>query len=236
MSHREPGTDNNYGIIQTGGTSYVGNQAVGPHAMAVSRQPTEASCASKAKVLFLAANPGDMTSLHLDIEIREIQKTVRDELNVVVGWAVRADDLLQHLNEHRPQIVHFSGHGTRTGKIVVEDNDRNSVPLSLHAVTHLFGAFADTVRLVVLNACFSLPQAEAITKVVDCATGTPSGIDDSDAIAFSVSFYQAIGFGRSVAQAFDQGCIALDFRSAPEALRPLLLAKKGVDPASVTIL
>ncbi|GEM_PF-3967358 len=71
---------------------------------------------TKIKALFLAANPNGTTKLALDEEIREITQKIRlaenrDLLDVISVWAVRPDDLLQYLNQHKPQIVHFSGHG-----------------------------------------------------------------------------------------------------------------------------
>ncbi len=69
---------------------------------------------NKIKALFLAANPGDTEKLALDVEIREITSKIRsadfrDSIDLISAWAVRPDDLLQMLNQHKPQIVHFSG-------------------------------------------------------------------------------------------------------------------------------
>lgn len=67
----------------------------------------------------------------------------------------------------------------------------------------------DNLRLVVLNACYSRPQAEAITKSIDAAVGMKRAIGDEAAIVFAVSFYRALGFGRSVKEASELGVVAL---------------------------
>lgn len=79
---------------------------------------------TKVKVLFLAADPqsdpqnySPSLRLMVDSEMREINDKVRasehrDALEFISRWAVRADDLLQALNEVRPEVVHFSGHGS----------------------------------------------------------------------------------------------------------------------------
>lgn len=64
---------------------------------------------NKCKVLFFAANPIGMNELALDEESREIETKIRssehrDSLELVTKWAVRPDDLLQNLNQHRPRV------------------------------------------------------------------------------------------------------------------------------------
>ena len=58
------------------------------------------------------------------------------------------------------------------------------------------------LRLVVLNACHTRQQAEALTEVVDCVVSMKRTITDRAAIQFAASFYGALAFGRSVQKAF----------------------------------
>ena len=81
----------------------------------------------KIRALFLAANPFSTERLSLDKEIREIISKIqsseyRELIDLVSIWAVRPDDLLQSLNTYKPQIVHFSGHGSSSGIILVDQN------------------------------------------------------------------------------------------------------------------
>ena len=193
-----------------------------------------ANCVEKIKVLFLAANPIDTIRLRLDEEIREISEKIRasdrrDSVELISRWAVRPDDLLQALNEHRPHVVHFSGHGSEGEGIILEDKNGESKVVSKEAITTLFQTLSDNIRLVVFNACFSQEQAEGVTKSIDCAVGTSRAIGDSAAITFAASFYRAIGFGRSVQEAFDQGKAALLLEGLSSASGFSLLTRKGVD-------
>lgn len=192
----------------------------------------------RATVLFLAANPMNTSRLGLDEEMRDIEAKIRasqyrDALALVSAWAVRADDLLQVLNTHRPEVVHFSGHGTAEGELIVVNELRRAQPVSARALRHLFRALKDNIRLVVLNACFSRVQAEAIVKEIDCAIGMNTAVGDEAAIRFAASFYRAIGFGRSVGDAFQQGIASLLLEDIPEEGTPVLLAREGVDPYTV---
>jgi len=76
--------------------------------------------------LFLLANPTDITRIRIDEEVREVDKKIqlgskRDRLQLLSQLAVRPSDLAQALLRHTPHILHFSGHGSATEGIVLED-------------------------------------------------------------------------------------------------------------------
>jgi hypothetical protein len=186
----------------------------------------------------MAANPEGTSHLKLDEEIRAITGKIRasehrDLLELVSVWAVRADDLLQFLNLHKPHIVHFSGHGSPTEEIFVLDSSGRAKPVSTAALKALFTSLKDNIRIVVLNACYSRAQAEAITEVIDFAIGMKAVISDTAAAIFAASFYGALGFGRSVQEAFDQGRIALLLEGISEEDVPEFLVRTGIDPSQV---
>ena len=194
----------------------------------------------KVKVLFLASNPAGTSPLGLEEEAREIETKIRasehrDCLQLLTKWAVRPDDLIQYLNQEKPHVVHFSGHGSSAGEIILLDQDQKPKPVNPQTLPELFSVLKDNVRVVVLNACYSQAQAQAITKVIDCAVGMGRAVDDREAIVFAASFYRALGFGRSVHNAFDQAKVALKLEGIPDAGRPQLLARAGVDPANVSV-
>ena len=196
---------------------------------------------NKLKVLFLAANPINTERLRLDVEIREITDKIRasdarDSFELISRWAVRPDDLLQALNEHRPTIVHFSGHGSCTQGVILEDKNGISHPVGKEALKFLFHTLAGNIRLVVLNACFSLDQAEAIADTISCAVGTNTSIGDEAAIIFAAAFYRAIGFGCSIQEAFDQGKAALMLNNIPGAEAVNLMVKGGINASSLILL
>lgn len=186
----------------------------------------------KIKILFLAANPKQTNQLALDEEIREITQKIRmsegRDLDVISGWAVRPDDLLQYLNEHKPQIVHFSGHGSSEGELILVDNNGKAKPVSSEALKALFTILKDNIQVVILNACYSRIQAEAINEVIDFVIGMNKAIGDNAAITFAASFYRALGFNRTVQEAFDQAKTALLLEGIPEQNTPHLFIRNGV--------
>lgn len=193
------------------------------------------------KTLFCAANPTGTNPLRLDEEIRAISEKIRaseyrDSMDLISIWAVRPDDLLQSLNEHRPQIIHFSGHGSPKGDIILVDKNGAPKPVSAAAIKELLRVLNDNIRIVVLNACYSRIQATAIMEVVDCVIGMKTAIGDPAAITFAASFYRAIGFGRSIQEAFNQGRVALLLEGIPEADIPELLHRPDINPSDVFVI
>lgn len=181
------------------------------------------------KILFLAANPKDSIRLRLDDETRAIdlalrQAEFRSRYEIKQHWAVRVYELQGYLLRHKPDIVHFCGHGSLSSQIVLEDNLGNSHPVSSTALSQLFSVLKDNIRCVVLNACYTEQQARAIAEHIDCVVGMSSSITDPASIGFATAFYQALGYGRSVKTAFDLGCNQIELENFNEQNTPKLLA------------
>ncbi len=189
------------------------------------------------KILFLAANPQDSVRLRLDEEIRGIKQALlqtefRDDFDIEQEWVVRVSDLQGHLLRHQPDIVHFSGHGSAASEIILEDKTGESQTVPTRALEQLFAVLKDNIRCVVLNACYSGKQAQAIAKQIDCVIGMSKAIGDEAAINFAVAFYQALGYGKDVKTAFDLGCVQIDLQSLNEQDTPKLLVTK-CDPEEI---
>ena len=194
----------------------------------------------KMTALFLAANPKSTPRLAIDEEMHAIKQKVRaaqyrDTLVFESAWAVRPDDLLQLLNEHRPQIVHFSGHGSNEGLSLVGEDGQTKL-VSTRALQSLFRTLKDNIRVVLLNACYSREQARALVETIDCVIGMKESIGDHAASVFASSFYRAIGFGRSIEEAFEQGMTSLLLEGIPQEDVPDLLVKEGVDAARIVLI
>ena len=128
------------------------------------------------RVLFLASNPANTGRLRLDKEMREVDEGLRrsnkrDQFDLVAKLAVRVDDLRRSLLNHSPRIVHFSGHGAGAGGIVVENEKGEAYEVPNDALAGLFELCAGHIEYVVLNACYSDVQADAIAKHIPYVIG-----------------------------------------------------------------
>lgn len=194
----------------------------------------------KITVLFLASNPLDQQHLRLDEEVRQVTEMIRkskhrDSVSLESCWAVRPMDVLQALNEWSPAIVHFSGHGSDRDEIIFQDAAGNAKPVTKEAIVQTMMASAEGIRLVFFNTCYSRNQAEAVVAHVEAAVGMKTGIGDEAARVFAAQFYSSIGFGHSVAQAFEQARALLMMEGVGEEDTPELFTRSGVDPAGLVI-
>ncbi|HIO93250.1 MAG TPA: hypothetical protein EYG68_10485, partial [Leucothrix mucor] len=103
-------------------------------------------------ILLLASNPKETDSLRLAEEFREIKESLKlsvneDNFKVVQGEAIRPKDLRRLVLETKPQIVHFSGHGSQDG-IFLEGFLGKSQAVSGKSLASLFKLF-DSVHCVV---------------------------------------------------------------------------------------
>jgi len=90
-------------------------------------------------------------------------------------------------------------------------------------------ATAASARVVVLNACYSDAQADAMCSVVDCVIGMTGAIRDDAARSFAVGFYRALGNRRSVGNAVDQAIATLAAKQLPDEHLPRCRTRDGVD-------
>lgn len=227
----------NLGDISGGSVTVIGTQTN------ISNEPRTASIKREEplKILFLAANPKDTDPLRLSEEIRTIDEKLRsahfrERFELEQHWAVRIGDIQEFLLRHNPHVVHFSGHGSHTGEILLEDNVGNSAPVSERALSNLFRILKDNIRCVVLNACWSTSQAEAIAEEIECVVGMTRQISDVAAIQFAGSFYQGLGFARSIQTSFDLATNSIDLNNLNEIDTPQLVTKTGVEAAQVYLI
>ncbi len=186
------------------------------------------------KILIVSANPKDTLKLRLDEEVREIQAGLerarkREEFEIITRWAVRPEDLRRALLDYEPEIVHFSGHGAGKDGLTLEDNAGNLHMVSTQSLVKLFKLFKNKIECVLLNACYSEEQAEAIHSHINCVVGMNQAIGDGAAIEFATGFYDALLSGRSYEDAFDFGCVSIDLESIPESSKPVLKFNKQLE-------
>lgn len=191
------------------------------------------------RILILAANPKNTTKLRLDEEVREIELGLerskdRKSFELKSVLASRPVDVRRAMLDFDPTVVHFCGHGAGIDGIALEDNDGNARLVTARALAGFFELFSDKVRYVILNACYSAQQAEAIVQHVDYVIGMKKGIDDAAAIEFSVALYDALGAGRNIHFAYSLACNALMWRESDASLIPILKEKYKQNPSALT--
>jgi CHAT domain len=188
----------------------------------------------KTRLLVLSANPRPCGRIQVDEEAREIylkleEGPCRDKFEVRLHTATRPIDIQRLLLKYRPHIVHFSGHGHKTQRLILSGAPGRGKTVDKHGLARVFDLYKHHVKLVVLNACFTEALARSITQTIDYAIGAGKGIGDTAGVAFAGAFYRALGFGKSVKDAFASAQAELALTKTPRAQGIALFVRNGVD-------
>jgi len=210
---------------------------------------------SPIKILLCAANP-EVKSLQLSAEQREIEERVERAERLIqkeepqrrlCGFdfamlgSTRSRDLLRLLQLHRPQVLHLSGHGTKSGALLLEssiptaEDDRPRTLVGKSILCDLVREFSRELRLVFLNTCYSVADAHSLSQYVDCVIAIDGTIEDPVALTLAATFYEQCALGCSVARAFrlaqTESSLLMGSPSASQI--PQLLVRTGVDAESL---
>ena len=201
--------------------------------------PLVTDLTKKWRILILSANPRNTEQLSLNEEVREIQEAIRrshhsSNFFIKTAGAVRTIDIRRAILDHKPNLIHFSGHGKGEDGLVVEGRSGTHHLLGGEALAKLFKLHSDTVECVVLNACYSEIQATAISRYIHYVISMSNTIGDDAAIEFSIGFYDALGAGISIKDAYEYGCNAIFMEGMEGHQHPVLTSRKQAgDPEKI---
>jgi serine/threonine protein kinase len=187
----------------------------------------------------------------------------RDRFEFVTRWAVQPLDLIRELRKFEPTVVHLSGRGASSGQqpgagtrrdiagefgrpngmadsdhlggLFLQGPDGHPQAVTAVALQETFGAAGASVKLVVLNACYSDIHIEALLVHIDCVIGMGGPLRDVAARAFATGFYGGLGERQSVAAAYVQGCAAISLQEPSGCERPRLAVRAGIDASRVVL-
>lgn len=199
---------------------------------------------NKLKVLYLITNT--QIDLRTDIEARQVLDAIkkskfRAQVEIILKPAATFQDLLDGINEHRPQVIHFSGHAGG-GHIGLEDGTLGHEPdtsrsLDYRTLAKVISASDHNVELVVLNACNTIEASQHLIGTVPVTILMSDSISDTAAIIFAQQFYSALSNGQSVQSSFDQASLTVEHTSldAEQSKLPTLVPSENVDTARLIL-
>lgn len=227
------------GDVQVGDRTYNGIDAetlknlIGSLAKESSASTTATTAIAVRKILVLAASPENQVRLNLEKEVKAIDLALRlgkhrEQFALDQRWGVSRGELQDILLNIEPDIVHFCGHGAGEQGLVLQNDKQQAQLVSTTALAKLFelvNKHSKPIPCIVLNACYSKKQADAMSPFIDYIVGMDKAIGDQAAINFSKGFYRSLSNGLSYDAAFDFGCNAIDLDNIPEQLTPKLAGK-----------
>jgi hypothetical protein len=188
------------------------------------------------RLLFLASDCG--LGLNLEGELAAIEGRLKESgspYELASRFDAKPEDFLPMLEEHRPNVFHFSGNFTGSA-IALTSKDEGVRTIPFTALVGLFRTAAPDTRLAVLNACDSLECAEQLADLFGCAIGVKNQIEDAAAIAFAKHFYGGLAKGKSVRDAFDSAVASMRFEELENQDLPQLVVRPWADAAALRFL
>lgn len=171
-------------------------------------------------VLFLASNPTNekinLRGEHSQIAEKLADRQIRKKFELVPRFDVTLDRMIEAIMEEQPAIIHFIGHGMEghpmTGRgngIVINTEDyQGGTVVCANSFEHSFRRIKKIVpglKLVLLNLCYSEPQAIAISKNGIHAVGVNDEVKSSAARMFAAGFYRNYGLHGDIEAAVNHG-------------------------------
>jgi hypothetical protein len=162
------------------------------------------------KILLVCANPRGTDPLRTAEEDRTLRESIqlsanREYIEIETLNAATVDDLRRALLRKSFDIVHFSGHGTQTGLVFEDPSGKLMVPPA-SALAELLAR--RHVKVALLNACYSLSVGKITAIGLEYTIASAGAISDPGAIEFTRGFYDAVGAGTSVSDAYEEGLSA----------------------------
>jgi hypothetical protein len=176
------------------------------------------------RILVAIASPANAIPLDADAEWRILQQALSgltQDGRIVLERLEEATipALQRKLRQGAYHVFHFIGHGTfdaqsQRGMLLMEDADGQGMPFSAERLGALLHDEADTLRLVVLNACHGARTSQdypfaglaqgVVRKGIPAVIAMQFAITDDAAIIFAQAYYQAIADGYPVDAAFGE--------------------------------
>lgn len=185
----------------------------------------------------LSSSPDPDEPIAVDKEFNHLrEKLASSEVGRLVEldyWPdVRLDQVASRLYANRAQVLHFSGHATENGELVMRDHNGEPSVCGPDGMARLLRSFRDQLRCVVLVACYSDELGVRVSDAIDVVIGMRVEVDDEAAVLFVATFYEALAFGKSVAAAFEVAAAVMD-AFEPGTGDPVLRVRDGVDAEQI---
>jgi hypothetical protein len=192
------------------------------------------------RIAMLIASPIGQDAIDVGLEARELgvelrKSPLRDKFDLQVYNAATTESLLKALNEQKPQILHFSGHGSFGGlqfdNASIDDSGGSTIDFDV--LRKLLATAPLRPKLMFLNACQSVGGAAGLVDVCDIVIAMRDTVNDSTAFHYARRFYASLLTGLNVEASHEQAKIVLSIDDPAGANLPVISCAAGVDPKLV---
>lgn len=196
------------------------------------------------RVLYLTASPDMSAPLRVDAEVNNVLREIRgakfrDQIALSVIPAATTKDLVNGINDHRPHVVHFSGHGN--AGLLAFDNASlerpDSETMEFDILAELLDATDQPPKLLVMNACNTLEGSDVLLEAVPVLIAMSDSVGDAGAGVFASQFYAAIASAQSIGAALRQAkAMMKQALLRDDAELPQIRHRPDTDPSGLVLI
>ncbi len=209
-----------------------------------------------ANILFLGSDPlrAGGGPLELNLQLRLISDRIerserRDHYKLISRMPVKTDEFAEYLDDHQPDVLHFAGHGSSTGGsaetndenligLIVRDVNNQKIALSPEVFIEYMQEFGDSIRGVVLIACYTPLLAKKLVQrvsTIEWAVGVSGFFPAEAASQFGAPFYGALAKDKSVHFAFKSAAKTVKALAADAGDQLQLFVREGLDARQLRV-
>ena len=173
---------------------------------------------SRFKVLYIASNPDILNPLGSDGEYDRLYKVFEKETQYDLVQGKRANtikDLINAINDHQPQLLVISAHGTEDNTLLFKDEQGGTTALSIQDFEMIFknliSRSINNLQGIIFSCCQSDALAKELSTVVDYCIGMQGPIPVDATPEFMEGFFSVfVNNNRQYKDAFDNGLLLIN--------------------------
>ncbi len=174
----------------------------------------------KRKILFIAANPE--TSSAAEIAWMKEYKAMdtiltngrlHNRVELKPSFNTTPQEFLDYTQGNNIWLLHFCGHGTKDGKMILQDFKDEAFVVRNRDFLNVVGDIAG-LQCIFLNACNSHTLAEETQEIIDYSIGFDGIVHNEDAIQFVKNFYESLGKVETIPMAFRLAKQGMSFKKS----------------------
>ena len=175
----------------------------------------------KRKILFIAANPTSGTAaseVNWLTEYKAIdnilnKSRLNNRVELKPNFDTTPEEFLDYVQGNNIWLLHFCGHGNKSGKMVLQDIDNTAFLVRNRDFLNII-AEVQGLKCIFLNACNSHILIEETQEIIDYSIGFDGIIHNDDAIEFVKNFYTNLTKVETIPMAFRYARQRMSFKKS----------------------
>jgi len=162
----------------------------------------------KLRILFFGIDFYDYEYIEINKEYQKLNDIIKksnykDYIELIPGFAIERENVQQKISENQPDIIHFSGHGSKgIGPNFLGDK-QNSESDYERELLEILENYKDVIKIIFFNTCYTQDIAEKASEFNAYTIGVKHLTNPEGAIMFATSFYEFLSYGDTLLNSYN---------------------------------